>query len=137
MIGNVNFASMMKWPFVRGVHEFLEIFLQISCKVTAGFFQITRKVKAVIWTLDTKYSRPTFCGLPQDVCYGICNPLNCKMYSFTLSHPNSVKRSWETVHLRRVRNFAWGVFLLGVGRKLDEELFWQFDSVVIIFTIPS
>ena len=48
MIGNVNFASMMKWPFVRGVHEFLEIFLQISRKVTAGFFQITRKVKAVI-----------------------------------------------------------------------------------------
>ena len=54
------------------------------------------------------------------------------MYSFTWSHPNSVKRSWETVHLRGVGNFAWGVFFLGVGQKLDEELFWQFDSFVML-----
>ena len=25
-----------------------------------------------------------------------------------------------------------GVFLLGVGEKLDEELFWQFDSFVML-----
>ena len=48
MIGNVNFAAMLKWPCVRGAHESLENFLKISCKVTIGFFQITRKVKAVI-----------------------------------------------------------------------------------------
>ena len=56
------------------------------------------------------------------------------MYSFTWSYPNSVKRSWETVHLRGVGNFAWGAFLLGVGGKLDEELFWQFDSFVLLKT---
>ena len=56
------------------------------------------------------------------------------MYSFTWSYPNSVKRSWETVHLRGVGNFAWGAFLLGVGGKLDEELFWQFDSFVMLKT---
>ena len=27
-----------------------------------------------------------------------------------------------------------GVFLLGVGGKLDEELFWQFDSLVMLKT---
>ena len=48
MIGNVNFAALLKWPCVRGVHEFLENFLQVLCKVTVGFFQLTRKVKAVI-----------------------------------------------------------------------------------------
>ena len=36
--------------------------LQISCKVTGGFFQITRKVKTVKLTLDSKYSRTTFYG---------------------------------------------------------------------------
>ena len=56
------------------------------------------------------------------------------MDSFTWILPNSVKRSWETGHLRRVGNFAWGVFLLGVGGKLDEKLFWQFDSFVMLKT---
>ena len=56
------------------------------------------------------------------------------MYSFTWSNPNSVKRSWETRHLRGVGNLSWGVFLLGVGGKLDEELSWQFDSFVMLKT---
>ena len=40
------------------------------------------------------------------------------MYSFTWSHPNSVKRSWETGHLTGVGNFAWGSVFIGSGRKI-------------------
>ena len=53
---------MWKWPCIRGVLETLEKLLQISYKVNRGFFQITRKVKAVVQTLDSKYSRITFYG---------------------------------------------------------------------------
>ena len=40
------------------------------------------------------------------------------MYSFTWSHLNSVKRSWETGHLRGVGIFSWGSAFTGSGRKI-------------------
>ena len=41
-----------------------------------------------------------------------------KYYSFTWSHLNSVKRSWETGHLRGVGIFSWGSVFTGSGRKI-------------------
>ena len=40
------------------------------------------------------------------------------MYSFTWSHSNRVKWSWETGHLREVGNFAWGSVFTGSGTKI-------------------
>ena len=40
------------------------------------------------------------------------------MYSFTWSHPNSAKSSWETGHLKGVGNFASGSAFTGSGRKI-------------------
>ena len=40
------------------------------------------------------------------------------MYPFTWNHPNCVKRSWETGHLRGVGNFAWGNVFAGAGGKI-------------------
>ena len=40
------------------------------------------------------------------------------MYSFTWSHLNSVKMSWETRHIRGVGHFAWGSVFTGSGRKI-------------------
>ena len=40
------------------------------------------------------------------------------MYSFTWSHSNRVKWSWETGHLREVGNFAWGSAFTGSGTKI-------------------
>ena len=39
------------------------------------------------------------------------------MYSFTWSHPYSVKGTWETGRLRGVTNFAWGSVFTKIGRK--------------------
>ena len=43
-----KFCDNVELAMVGGVLEILEKFLQISFKVTDRFFQITRKVKAVI-----------------------------------------------------------------------------------------
>ena len=43
-----KFYGNMELAMNRGVLEILENFLQTSCKVADGFFQITLKVKAVI-----------------------------------------------------------------------------------------
>ena len=40
------------------------------------------------------------------------------MYSFTRSHPNSIKRRWETGRLRGVGNFAWESVFTGSRRKI-------------------
>ena len=40
------------------------------------------------------------------------------MCLFTWSDPKSIKRSWETGHLRGVGSFAWGSAFTGRGRKI-------------------
>ena len=42
------------------------------------------------------------------------------MYSW--SHPNSIKWSWETGHLRWAGDFTWGSAFTGSGRKIGWEI---------------